>query len=101
MNTYCWVHGTYTMKDLKMDQVSRPFTAAEKSYFDRMGHTGTAHPGIATSDPAKNYKVYHTYYQWVGFILFFQVGSLGNLQAYFGFLLGHFVLPSASPLENY
>ena len=38
-----------------------------------MGHNGSAHHGIATSDPARNYKVYHTYYQWVGFILFFQV----------------------------
>ena len=51
----------------------RPYTAAEKSYFDQMGHNGTSHPGIATYDPSKNYKVYHTYYQWVGFILFFQV----------------------------
>eukprot|EP00091_Calanus_sinicus_P010951 TRINITY_DN2502_c0_g1_i1.p1 TRINITY_DN2502_c0_g1~~TRINITY_DN2502_c0_g1_i1.p1 ORF type:complete len:407 (+),score=75.11 TRINITY_DN2502_c0_g1_i1:99-1319(+) len=71
VNTYCWVHGTFTMKNLKMDQV-RAYTPAEKSYFDKMGHTGTSHPGIATSDPVKNYKVYHTYYQWVGFILFFQ-----------------------------
>merc|ERR1712212_331922 len=71
VSTYCWVHGTYTLRNLKMDQ-TRPFTAAEKSYFARMGHNGSAHPGIATSDPSKNYKVYHAYYQWVGFILFFQ-----------------------------
>jgi len=71
VNTYCWVHGTYTMKNYKMDQV-RTFTAAEKLYLDQMGHTGTIHPGVGTADPAKNYKVYHMYYQWVGFILFFQ-----------------------------
>jgi len=71
VSTYCWVHGTYTLRNLKMDQ-TRAFTPEERSYFARMGHNGSAHHGIATSDPARNYKVYHTYYQWVGFILFFQ-----------------------------
>ena len=104
------------MKNLKMDQVTakqyskqinnanakvRPYTPAEKSYFDKMGHTGTSHPGIATSDPAKNYKVYHTYYQWVGFILFFQVFFCIFLRFLSLSFSGNLVLPSSSPLENY
>ena len=38
-----------------------------------MGHRGIVHPGIETSDPTKNQKIYHIFYQWVGFIIFLQV----------------------------
>ena len=48
-------------------------TAAENSYFDKMGHRGIAHPGIETPDPERNEKMYHVFYQWVGFIIFMQV----------------------------
>jgi len=71
VNTYCWVHGTFTIKRFDNVQVRSP-TAAENSYFDKMGHRGIAHPGIETSDPTKNQKMYHVFYQWVGFIIFLQ-----------------------------
>ena len=53
----------------------RDLTEAEKHYFAKMGHNGIAHPGIGTSNPNMNRKMYHVFYQWVGFIIFFQVCS--------------------------
>eukprot|EP00092_Neocalanus_flemingeri_P075251 GFUD01093199.1.p1 GENE.GFUD01093199.1~~GFUD01093199.1.p1 ORF type:complete len:449 (+),score=85.56 GFUD01093199.1:92-1348(+) len=71
VNTYCWVHGTFTLRRFDHVKVRSP-TAAENSYFDKMGHRGIVHPGIETSDPTKNQKIYHIFYQWVGFIIFLQ-----------------------------
>jgi len=71
VNTYCWVHGTYTLRTFDNFK-GRDLTGAEKHYFAKMGHNGIAHPGIGTSNPNMNRKMYHVFYQWVGFIIFFQ-----------------------------
>ena len=55
---YCWIHSTYT--------IPRALSL----------HVGNeiAHPGILTSNVSEqDEKRYVTYYQWVGFCLFFQV----------------------------
>jgi len=71
VNNYCWVHGTFTVKTFDHVQVRTP-TAKENAYFNKLGHRGKAHPGVETSNPSKNKKVYHVFYQWVGFIIFIQ-----------------------------
>ena len=58
---YCWIHSTYT--------IPRALSL----------HVGNeiAHPGILTSNVSEqDEKRYVTYYQWVGFCLFFQVKFL-------------------------
>lgn len=66
MNNYCWVHSTFTVADACAN----------------LSHALTAHPcvdksidttlaGVAGDVPEKD-KVYHAYYQWVYFVLFFQ-----------------------------
>ena len=57
MDTYCWIHSTFTIPDR--------VNAAVGSV--------VPHPGVATSDQDNpEDKHYHKYYQWVCFTLFFQ-----------------------------
>lgn len=63
LNTFCWIHSTYTMKHL----------------FDKKVGVEVAYPGVGTSQLEKlanggraEPKIYR-YYQWVCFLLFFQV----------------------------
>ena len=58
MDTYCWVHSTYSVPNADMGK----------------NHHNMAHFGIATdNDLDPNAEVrYHKYYQWVCFTLFFQ-----------------------------
>nr|BDT62800.1 MAG: innexin [Metapenaeus joyneri majanivirus] len=56
VNTYCWVHSTYTLS----------------KYYSYPHKGGIAHPGVGTHNNSEDDKIYHTYYQWVPFILFFQ-----------------------------
>lgn len=60
LNTYCWIHSTYTIKG---------------AYTKRMGHD-VPFPGVDNSRlyPDHERKEYR-YYQWVCFMLFFQVKS--------------------------
>ena len=56
VNTYCWIHSTYTIPS---------------AFWKRIG-IDVAHPGIdKTIDPDE--RRYVKYYQWVCFCLFFQV----------------------------
>lgn len=57
INTYCWIHSTYTIP----------------SAFMKTTGVEVAHPGIDKSKPDGE-KRYVKYYQWVCFCLFFQVG---------------------------
>jgi len=71
VDTYCWVHGTYTMR--RFDPVNdRSPTDAESHYYQKMGHSGYSHKGIETPNPNVNERVYHVFYQWVGFLIFIQ-----------------------------
>lgn len=59
LNTYCWIHSTYTVVDafMKKQGLEVPFPGVENSH----GARGTL--------TIKHNK----YYQWVAFTLFFQV----------------------------
>lgn len=59
LNTYCWIHSTYTVK----------------SAFDKKVGTQVPYPGVEKSTEEKDKKVYK-YYQWVCFCLFFQVSDV-------------------------
>ena len=55
---YCWIHSTYTIPRALSLHVGRD----------------VAHPGVMTSaHDQEDERRYVTYYQWVGFTLFFQV----------------------------
>lgn len=55
VNTYCWITSTFTMPDAIRRQVGLE----------------VAHPGVA-NEYENGPKKYHSYYQWVCFVLFFQ-----------------------------
>lgn len=61
---YCWIHSTYT--------IPRALSL----------HVGdeVAHPGVMTSNSdEEDERRYVSYYQWVGFTLFFQVGKSSSI----------------------
>ncbi|KAK5649775.1 hypothetical protein RI129_000804 [Pyrocoelia pectoralis] len=55
LNTYCWIHSTYTVKSAMYKKVG----------------VEVIYPGVETSKSEKDKKLYK-YYQWVCFCLFFQ-----------------------------
>jgi len=60
LNTYCWIHSTYTVVDafMKKQGAEVPF------------------PGVDNSLARGQLTIKHTkYYQWVAFTLFFQVSE--------------------------
>ena len=56
MDTYCWIHGTFSITDM---------WAGEKG-------VEVPHPGVAPDHGGDH--VYHRYYQWVCYVLFLQAG---------------------------
>lgn len=56
LDTYCWIHTTFSIKSAWRKNVG-----SEVPY-----------PGVDKSSPDGQDRVYHAYYQWVCFILFFQ-----------------------------
>lgn len=58
LNTYCWIHSTYTLKSMFHKKVGKQ----------------VPYPGIANSEGLDSDKKMYRYYQWVCFVLFFQVG---------------------------
>lgn len=54
INTYCWITYTFTLPHEQGKPVG----------------THVAHPGLGNDNQE---KLYHSYYQWVPFVLFFQV----------------------------
>ena len=56
LDTYCWIHSTFTLPDAFNKQV---------------GINGVAAPGVDKYTPGAQ-RTYHKYYQWVCFALFFQ-----------------------------
>lgn len=57
LNTFCWIHSTYTVKD----EIKKT-------------ETYQGYPGVKTAISEKDKKLYR-YYQWVCFCLFFQVSN--------------------------
>lgn len=66
LNTYCWIHSTYTVKSAFLKKVGKEI----------------AYPGVETSKDEKDKKLYR-YYQWVCFCLFFQVSRATGQCSYF------------------
>lgn len=68
LNTYCWIHSTYTVVDAFMKKQGQevPF------------------PGVDNSQSSRGQlTIKHTkYYQWVAFTLFFQVSVQTNIQSF-------------------
>lgn len=60
INTYCWITFTFTLPHEQGKQVG----------------TEVAHPGLGNDNQEKQY---HSYYQWVPFVLFFQVGKNNSI----------------------
>lgn len=62
MDTYCWIHSTFS--------IPTRWTGTEGAAFP--------HPGVSPhADLTVDTKPkYHKYYQWVCFVLFFQVNYL-------------------------
>jgi len=58
MDTYCWIHSTFSIPE---------------RFVGQQGHD-LAHPGVAPLKMNGREPVYHKYYQWVCFVLFFQAG---------------------------
>ncbi|XP_046396700.1 innexin inx3 [Ischnura elegans] len=56
INTYCWITSTFTLPH----QQGKPVG------------THVAHPGVATYVAGRDETFYHSYYQWVPFVLFLQ-----------------------------
>lgn len=67
LNTYCWIHSTFTIP----------------SAFEKMVGKDVAHPGVDNSFHEESEKKYLTYYQWVCFSLFLQVGQIVALKMQF------------------
>lgn len=80
LNTFCWIHSTYTMKHLFTKKVGEE----------------VAYPGVGSSQSEKvegvrqEPKVYR-YYQWVCFFLFFQVKYFTLLNKLI-FIVTHFCI---------
>jgi len=78
VTTYCWIHGTYTLRarEESWDMDRREYTPKELNYMRTHGYNNhrrvEAHPGFGTFQEGKHEKVYHTYYQWVCLILWLQ-----------------------------
>lgn len=55
LDTYCWIHTTFSIED---------------AWFKQVG-VEVPYPGVDKSEVGSK-KIYHAYYQWVCFVLFFQ-----------------------------
>lgn len=61
MDTYCWIHSTFTIPSLM-----------DKKVGVEVPHPGISNPSIHKSD--EQYEIrYHKYYQWVTLFLYLQV----------------------------
>lgn len=62
LNTYCWIHATYTVPAALWKVAGRQ----------------VAYPGVANSKDTDGTVKHVKYYQWVAFMLFFQVSATAN-----------------------
>lgn len=59
LNTYCWIHSTYIVESAILKKVGKD----------------VAYPGVDNSKTNKGPIRHVKYYQWVAFMLFFQVSE--------------------------
>jgi len=62
LNTYCWIHSTYTIKEA----------------FKKKVGVAVPYPGVDNTRGKADDRKTYGYYQWVCFCLFFQVRSRGH-----------------------
>lgn len=62
LNTYCWIHSTYTLKSL----------------FKKKAGEQVPYPGVGNSEGKEIDRKVYKYYQWVCFCLFFQVSHVAD-----------------------
>ena len=69
MDTYCWIHGTFSIpsrwvgEQVNINDTNFSFSKYENIPFCVQG-TDVAHPGVAPQDPEdRTEHVYHKYYQ--------------------------------------
>lgn len=62
LNTYCWIHSTYTLKSL----------------YKKKAGTEVPYPGVGNSEGKEMDRKVYKYYQWVCFCLFFQVSHVAD-----------------------
>lgn len=65
LNTYCWIHSTYTLKSL----------------FKKKAGEQIPYPGVGNSEGKEIDRKVYKYYQWVCFCLFFQVSHVARVEA--------------------
>ena len=61
MDTYCWIHSTFSVVDAHAGTHGKDYA-----------HSGVAPPNLGDEDDENAEIQYHKYYQWVCFTLFFQ-----------------------------
>ncbi|GJQ72980.1 hypothetical protein Trydic_g1618 [Trypoxylus dichotomus] len=87
LNTYCWIHSTYTVIDA----------------FMKTPGSQVAYPGVETSvqrmPAGKSSTKQVRYYQWVAFMLFFQIMSLLGTCSVCSISLDSLELPKTFPLR--
>ena len=72
LNTFCWIHSTYTIPSAFWKRIGHDNLENDFIKDDYDAGIDVAHPGIdKTIDPEE--RRYVRYYQWVCFCLFFQV----------------------------
>ncbi|CAB0010947.1 unnamed protein product [Nesidiocoris tenuis] len=81
INTFCWITYTFTLPGV-------------------VGDPGThvAHPGVASAGPDEE-KKYHAYYQWVPFMLFFQL-PINKKFSFWKKNYGILILPFPPPIKS-
>lgn len=76
VNTFCWISSTFTMPDAFKRQViiiADVMVNVRKMRLLLQVGMEVAHPGVANDFNDTDAQKYYTYYQWVCFVLFFQV----------------------------
>lgn len=66
LDTYCWIHTTFSIESAWFKKVGEevPYPGV-----DKYSHNGKNND---SSDKSEGKRIYHAYYQWVCFVLFFQ-----------------------------
>ena len=84
MDTYCWIHGTFSVPGAWSGQQG----------------VEVPHPGVAPPSQEEE-VVYHKYYQWVCYVLFLQVTTYNTCKLFYLKISGWSFLRATIPLEEH